>query len=1030
MRRIIGFALLLVCAATARAEQLPVRVYTTSDGLPRNLVNRIVSDPRGFLWICTSEGLALFDGYAFRTYGTAEGLPDAEVLDLLITRGGEYWVATRKGLARFQPGVAREGQPRFTAYLPGPGDGDARVVRLQEDADGHIWCSTDDGVYRVVAAGGGVRFERVPLDLPKAFPTVVTFLVDRASTLWVATKNGLYRRRDGGRIDQFVKADGLPHDIVTSLAGDGGGRLWVGTDGGLSVIERAADWEPRGGAAPPAIRTWLAGTPVRTILESADGTAWVGLSSGLAKIVPQAVLRGEVPTLLTAENGLPPTAVEALTEDRQGNLWIGTGGGGAAKLAREGFITYRLTDGLRSLHITSIFESRAGDLYVTHAPNDGWTLRFDGARFVAVRPAFPAGTPFTWGWNQLVVESRAGDWWFASARGAWRFPPARRLDALARTAPAGRVGMADGLPSDEVFRLFEDRRGDVWFGTLGASAGATPTTLARWDRARGTIVNFPGTYGTATGFLEDRAGQIWIAPYTGGLDRYRDGRFDHFAPADGLPDGTIFDLHLDRSGRVWAASSRGGLICIDDPEAAHPPIRVYTTRDGLSSNSIRCITEDGWGRIYAGTGRGVDRVDVPASGRPIHVRRYTTADGLAAGEPTVAFRDRQGAIWVGTVQGLSKLVPQAERPGRPSPVFITGVQVEGVTRPLSAIGEPELQLGELAANEGRLQIEFVGLGFAPGERLRYQYMVDGVDRDWSAAGEARRVNLAGLSPGDYRFLVRALTVDGLPSPVPASVSFSVPRPIWRRWWAQLGLVLLASAAALAWHKVRLARVLALERVRMQIATDLHDEIGSGLTRVSILSDLARRELGGGPQEVTGPLDRIAELSRELAGSMGDIVWAVNPGKDHLSDLVQRVRRYASEVAEARNIALHVKAPAEDEDRRIAPALRRETFLIFKESLTNAVRHAGCTAIWIELAVDRGALTFQLRDNGRGFDASRPSQGNGLRNMRHRARSAGGALDVTPAPGGGTTVTFTGPPLRVGWPRRLPILGGRRPRARE
>ena len=1029
MRRIIGFALLLVCATTAQAEQLPVRVYTTSDGLPRNLVNRIVSDPRGFLWICTSEGLALFDGYAFRTYGTAEGLPDAEVLDLLITRRGEYWVATRKGLARFLPGVVRADQPRFTAHLPGTGDGDARVVRLQEDAAGHIWCSTDNGVYRVVPGDGGVRFERVPLDLPKAYPRVVTFLIDRASTLWVATKSGLYRRRDGGRLDRIATADGLPHDIVTSLATDADGGLWVGTDGGLSVIERAADWDPRG-AATSATRTWLAGTPVRAVFPAPDGTVWAGLESGLARLGRTSATSERALSRYSPANGLPPTAVEAIADDAEGNVWMGTSGGGAAKLAREGFVTYQLSDGLRSLHITSIFQSRAGDLYVTHAPNDGWAFRFDGARFVAVKPAFPAGTPFTWGWNQLAVESRAGDWWFASARGAWRFPPAPRLDALARTAPAGRVGVADGLPSDEVFRLFEDRRGDVWFGTLGASTGDTPTTLARWDRARGTIVNFPGTYGTATSFLEDRAGQIWIALYTGGLVRYRDGRFDHVTPADGLPDGTIFDLHLDRSGRVWAASSRGGLVCIDDPASAHPQIRVYTTRDGLSSNSIRCITEDGWGRIYVGTGRGVDRIDVPASGRPIHVRRYTTADGLAAGEPTVALRDRAGAIWVGTVQGLSKLVPQPERPGRPSPVFITGVQVEGVTRPLSAIGEPDLQLGELAANEGRLQIEFVGLGFAPGERLRYQYMVDGVDRDWSAAGEARRVNLAGLSPGGYRFLVRAVTADGLASPVPAAVAFSVPRPIWRRWWAQFGLVLLAAAAALAWHKTRLARVLALERVRMQIATDLHDEIGSGLTRVSILSDLARRELGGGPQEVAGPLDRIAELSRELAGSMGDIVWAVNPGKDHLSDLVQRVRRYASEVAEARNITLQVKAPGEDEDRRIEPALRRETFLIFKESLTNAVRHAGCTAIGIELAVERGALTFQLRDNGRGFDDSGPSQGNGLRNMRHRARSVGGTLDITPTPGGGTTVTFTGPRLRAGWRRHLPLLGGRRSGGRE
>jgi signal transduction histidine kinase len=237
---------------------------------------------------------------------------------------------------------------------------------------------------------------------------------------------------------------------------------------------------------------------------------------------------------------------------------------------------------------------------------------------------------------------------------------------------------------------------------------------------------------------------------------------------------------------------------------------------------------------------------------------------------------------------------------------------------------------------------------------------------------------------------------------------------------------MAAAAALAWHKARVARVVALERVRMQIATDLHDDIGSGLTRVAILSELALRELGEKQPAVAGPLDRIAELSRDLAGSMGDIVWAVNPGKDHLSDLAQRMRRYASEVFDARNITLHFKGPAEDADRRIDPEMRREVFLIFKEGVTNAVRHADCATVWIELSIEHGALVFRMRDDGRGFDPAVAAQGNGLRNMRHRARRAGGTLDIEGRPGGGVELRFTGPCRRGGrWPRTLPVLGGRR-----
>jgi len=1026
MRRTIGFLLFLVCAATAQAEQLPIRVYTTSDGLPRNLVNRIVQDPRGFLWFCTAEGLALFDGYAFTTYGTADGLPDADVLDLLITARGDYWVGTRKGLALFRPGTARGDQPRFTSYAPGSSPEDARVAHVEEDTSGNVWCSTDNGVYRVVPKNGRVEFERVPLDLQKSFPTVVTFLTGEGGSVWVATKNGLYRRLQGGRIDRYTKADGLPHDIVTALLSDGTGGMWVATDSGIIRVEDVARWNAGAGAARAPVRTWLAGTPIRTVFRSSDGTVWAGLASGLARISRPDAAAAAVVSVFTSGNGLPPTAVEALAEDRQGNLWMGTSGGGAAKLSREGFVTYRLADGLRSLHITSIFESRAGDLYITHAPNDGWVFRFDGTRFVPLRPNFPPSTAFTWGWNQLVTESRSGEWWFASANGVWRFPRAGRLDGLASVTPIGRFDFRSGLPSDDVFRLFEDRRGDVWIGTLGPSNTGTPTTLAKWDRASGKVVDFPGTYGTATGFVEDRGGNLWVALYTGGLDRYRDGRFEHFAAADGLPDGTILDVHLDHSGRLWVASSRGGLACIDDPAATRPRIRVFTIADGLSSNSIRCITEDSWGRIYAGTGRGVDRIDVSDAGKALRVRHYTTADGLAPGEPTVAFRDRAGALWFGTVQGLSTLTPQADRAGRPSPVLITGVQVEGVARPVSATGEMRLNLPALASNENRLQFEFVGLGFAPGERLRYQYKLEGADLEWSVATELRRVNLAGLAPGPYRFLVRAVTADGLVSPDPAVVAFQIAPPFWRRWWVRLATVLLAAAAGYGWHKARVARVLALERVRMQIATDLHDDIGSGLTRVAILSELALRELGGEQAAVAGPLDRIAELSRELGGSMGDIVWAVNPGKDYLSDLAQRMRRYAIEVLDARNIVLHFKGPSEHADRTLDPGLRREVFLIFKESLTNAVRHSGCSTVWVDLSIEHDAIAFLLRDDGKGFDPSISRQGSGLRNIQQRARHAGGTLDVASQPGGGASVVFIGPRLGGGgWRQTLPTLGGRR-----
>ncbi|MGE5200294.1 MAG: two-component regulator propeller domain-containing protein, partial [Rhodospirillaceae bacterium] len=284
MRRTMACFVFLACAAAARAEQLPIRVYTTSDGLPRNVINRIVQDPRGFLWICTTEGLAFFDGYTFTTYGTADGLPDAEVFDLLITRRGDYWVATRKGLALFRPGAARPDQPRFTVYEPGVRPEERRVVRVEEDAGGNVWCSTDDAVYRVVVRDGRVTFERVPLSLPKAYPTVVTFHAAEDGTLWVATKNGLVRRQAGGEVVRFTTADGLPHDVITDLFDDRRGGLWVATDRGLALLDIRVQPAPAARKGSTQVQRWLEGQNVRTVIETADGTVWAGLNSGLARL--------------------------------------------------------------------------------------------------------------------------------------------------------------------------------------------------------------------------------------------------------------------------------------------------------------------------------------------------------------------------------------------------------------------------------------------------------------------------------------------------------------------------------------------------------------------------------------------------------------------------------------------------------------------------------------------------------------------------------------------------------------------------
>jgi ligand-binding sensor domain-containing protein/two-component sensor histidine kinase len=1010
-------------AGVSSAEQLPIRVYTTADGLAGDTVNRIVRDDRGFIWLSTTEGLSRFDGYQFTNYGPAQGLPDANVGDFRKTRRGEFWVATRAGVCLFQPDAAKRSHPRFTAYTPSMDQWSQRVQSIVEDTDGSLWLATYRGMYRFFQDRAPPRFEFLDLPVPDIHPRVETALVDRGGALWVATRAGLFRRLPAGRIDRFTTRNGLPSEEIGALIEDSAGRLWVGTKAGLSRI----DSDPPDASQALRIRTFtvrdgLIDSDIKVLFESSTGEIWIGTSSGLSELRGAGLDRPSGFLSYTTAQGLPHIEISALAEDLGGNVWVGTAGGGAARISRRGFVSYGPADGLAGQHIISIIETRRGELCVTDVQRP-WIRRFDGRRFHSIRPNYqPTATYFGWGWNQAALQDHEGEWWLPSAAGLWRFPAVHDVEELAKVSPKAVYDRKAGLPGDEIFRVFEDRNGDVWMATQWMGHD---TWLVRWQRSTGKILPYPETDGMATAFREDRAGNLWAGWYWGGLGRCRQGgKFRMFTGADGVPEGMINDLLLDRAGRLWIASQRGGLGRIDHPEAEQPRIRTLTTADGLSSDQVRCLTEDRWGRIYVGTGHGVDRLD-PDAGAGLHIRHYTVADGLAPGVPMVAARDRHGDLWFGTIHGLSRVSPIADEPSIPPPVLITGLQVAGRDITISDLGEVLVSMPALTAAQTHLQFSFTGLGFVSGQNLLYQYRLDGVDTHWSEPSEQRSVHYAGLPPGDYRFRARAINAEGLPSATPAAVQFHIATPLWRTWWFQATGLFFIALAAHALYRFRLSNVLAMERVRINIATDLHDDIGSGLTRIGLLSELALRQLDEAGENAGGVLTRIAGLSRELGESMGDIVWSVNPARDRLQDLTQRMRHYAGESLGARDMALEFRAPEQDLDRRIPLEVRRQVFLIFKESINNVVRHSGGTQAMVELKLEERDLVLRVSDNGRGFRDSGEAQGNGLRSMERRARELGGSLEITSAERGGAAITARVPlgRRRPGWNKYLLKLVG-------
>jgi ligand-binding sensor domain-containing protein len=1005
-------SLALLAAGTVYAEQLPVKTYTTTDGLARNKISCIVQDARGFLWLCAADSLSRFDGYTFVNYGTAQGLPNRFVNSLLITRRGVYWVGTLAGLFRLDP----ESSPpqKFETVSVGATINSQRIWALLEDHAGTLWAGTSDGLYRFDE--GKSQFQPVDIGVPSRLGgsrPAELLLEDQRGTLWIAGSEKIYRRMADG--NTTVYRDPRFKGGILTLYEDRDGQLWAGT-----VFSGLCRLNPAAGPNDPIVtrayttNDGLADNRVEALLQTADGRFWAGVARGLGLYVPGA---DRFESYSTA-HGLSDAGVKSLAEDRESNLWVGTETGGLMKIAGSGFTSYTQADGLANTRIASIFVDPAGELCTVTSPTGGeWSLDcFDGKRFTSIRPKYPQTIRyFGWGWNQTALQDHTGEWWIPTGEGLCRFPKANHAAELAGRRPKAVYTTRDGLPANVIFRLFEDSRDNIW-----VSVSDQPNNpLSRWERATGTFHVFGEADGlsriqrSANAFAQDRFGQIWIGYPSDGpvrLARFRSGRFTLYSEADGVPAGSITALYLDHAGRLWIAAEHGGLGRIDNPRDDNPHLVVYTTAEGLSSDAVHCLTEDRWGRIYAGTSRGVDRID-PDTGR---VKHYTTDDGLTRGEIGVAARDRDGALWFGSGRGLSRLIPEPDQPASPARVFITGLQVRGTPQPLGEFGEATIPPFTLRPNQNQIRIDFVGIGFAPGELLRYQYQLEGADRDWSLSTEQRSINYASLSPGKYRFRVRAVNSDGTVSPEPAVVALTILHPVWQAWWflATAGTVLALLACAL--YRYRVAQLLAIERMRARIATDLHDDIGSSLSQIAILSEVARRKIENTDARAAGPLTDIVTVSGELVDAMSDIVWSINPKHDHLSNLEYRMRRFATDVLTACKIDLEFRGTTTQPDLRVGADIRRQVFLIFKEAVNNIARHSGASLATAEFRVVQEHLVLQLTDDGTGFDSTAGWNGNGLFNMRKRALELGGTLVIESIPNHGTTLTLRVPLTYQHW----------------
>ncbi len=1036
---LLGF--LLVMSVTLRAERLPIRTYTTDDGLAHSRVIAIHQDRKGYLWFGTWEGLSRFDGYRFTTYSTSgcfprsssprgsrfdgyrfttystqDGLGHPIINAIVEDRQGRLWVGTNGGgVARLvddpressvpgsrsratgashQTADTHKGQrtrtrSKFISFPVGKSLDSNRVNAMLFDDDNILWVATDAELYRAVVSSPpaqGLTFEVVVPRRPYAHPMAA--FADSHGRLWFGMVNELFQVVQG-HIITYGPADEVGRHPIASIVEDRQGRLLVANHHG--VFEFIEPTDPKGRGRWKKVPLTL--RPDQGILSMAldsIGALWIGTTHGLIKY------EDGQQTVFTTAHGLSDNTISALREDREGNLWIGTYFNGVCKLSGEMIVSFTRAEGLPDQNVLRVVEDHQGRIYASTERN--------GLVEIVAGKAVPipgSEVPPFHNIQQRILQDHRKDWWIGTDRGLFRFPGPKLQFRHGKKFTA-----ADGISETPILTIHEDPMGRLWI--ISQHTNLYQLDVGRTGRP--VFERIPVEL-DAVWMFGDRSGALWLAPLAG-LWRLRDRTIVAIEPSEGLPEPAARAFYQDRRGWLWIGSRYKGVSVTTDPTAEHPRFVNYSTQHGLASDTVWCITEDDVGRIYVGTGKGLDRLD-PTTGR---IRHFTTADGLAGDLINHCFKDRGGHIWVATTTGLSKFDPRAERPpNRPPPIYLSRIQVAGENLPLAETGAQQMTKLTLPTSRNNLLIEYVGVSFQSERVLRYQYRLEGVDTDWSLPTEQRSVSYARLAPGSYRFLVRAINRDGETSREPAVFEFRILPPIWQRWWFLVLAAMVAGSVVYALHRYRVARLIELERVRTRIASDLHDDIGSSLSQMAILSEVVKRHPTVTQPELAHMLTHIADMARGLVDGMSDIVWSIDPRRDDLRHLIERIGQFAFDVLGAKGIAWELQTQPPSVTMKLTPDQRRHIYLIFKEAITNIARHAHCTSVLLTLKVADHRLIAEIYDDGRGFDRARLTDearpmrgGHGLENMQARAAELGGQLQIESAPDLGTRLILSIP----------------------
>ncbi|MBK9075959.1 MAG: hypothetical protein IPL77_13465 [Flavobacteriales bacterium] len=991
-----------------RPTALPVEWITVDNGLPQGMVRAIVQDRTGYLWFATKDGLARSDGYGYTVFRhdarDSASLCANHISALYEDRAGDLWIGTDAGAVdRYAP---RTGAFVHVLRSDPTTPGISQAVRqFAEDRAGNVLVLAADGIVTRMVKGGAAQ---------RLAEHITAMAVAPNGALWTLTSDAL-------EITAFGDGSGVRVERVALPAWSGVGALIADTMGKRMIMVRERSvvrFDPVTRVATDTIAIHAVGGELATCLLDGD-KLWLGFVGDVLATRLSLTDGSEERIAFTEVNGgsLPGgSLVNAFAKDRSGNLWVGTTGYGVLLHRALAGRFHRLLQGSSPWLVKADREGR----WIVVSSDMLWVNAPDGdVRPIAFKEALrPTGRGPSW---SAIQRDAQGAWWACVTLAN---------NTLLRYGPAQSDGLKAvplGTQEDPLMLITCDSP-DLWI-LASASPGQPADRILRFDPIAQRITAryvlpfalLETDYRAVSALHFGADGSLWLGTRQGVLE-WRAQQWTVHKPVPGdpnsLPSERIFSLCADPDSAdavLWVGTEDAGLVRMDMRSGR---CLTFDVSKGLPNNTVYAMLADAHRNLWISTNGGLCRFDP----RTHALRTYSRNDGIAGTEFNrySAAIGHDGRFYFAGTNGITWFDPNTMyRDAAPSATVITGLALANTPVRWKAarngddkgfvIPSPPDHLPSLSLPyaERSLTISFACMDHSVPQKNRFRYQLEGFHTDWVDAGTAHQATFTNLDPGTYTFRVQGRNSADVWDEQGASLELVIAPPWWGTWWFRGALLLLLGGGLYAFYRYRLAQAMKVVAVRERIARDLHDEIGSTLSSVSLYSSVAQKKVAQKAPEANELLARISESTTQVLESINDIVWAVNADNDDMEHLVKRMIDHAVRMTETRGCVLHFDHDPALRSLPLDMAARKNLYLVFKEAVNNAVKYSACTELSVTLVRERGQIVLRITDDGKGFDTqhvqSTSGGGNGLPNMRKRAAELGATLSITSAEGKGTAI---------------------------